>query len=210
MLPPRHWGGVTVTFDGTPAILLYASESQVNVAVPVPAIGGPSLASMQIAVNGLTSPSRQLPLTQMAPNLFVTIPAPDPNCPIEIAANSYVPLTQNQDGTMNSCASPAKAGSVVSFFVDGLGGTFPSSGGFAPPAVVPAVAQVGNFSAEVVNVTRVNDFVFRVDVAVPAGVVGGFEAVANLSMSTGVGNGALPVGPLSGGIPVATSFWGTP
>jgi uncharacterized protein (TIGR03437 family) len=203
--------GVTVTFDGTPGILLYVSQSQVNVAVPVPAVGGPSLASMQIMVNGLASPSRQLPLTQMAPNLFVTVPPSDLACPVEIQTGSYVALAQNQDGSMNSCENPAKVGSVVSFFVDRLGGDFTSTGIFIPTVAVPAVAQVGNLSAEVADVTAVNDFVFRVDLVVPPGVVNGATTVANLNMSIGLGNEAVPVGPLNfGGIPIATAFWVTP
>ncbi len=175
--------GVRVTFGGTPATILYASESQLNVAVTVPANGNPVLTSMQIAVNGVMAPPRALPLVQMNPNLFVTVTTASMGCsatPVTIAAGTWLPLAQNQDGTMNSCDNPAKAGSIVSFFVDGLGGVAPAGGGFIPayPGGIPMVVQMGNLSAEVVNVAVVNDFVWRIDVRVPADVVNGLVTTA--------------------------------
>ena len=215
--------GVSVMFNGTPGTLLYVSESQINVAVPVASNGAaPALTSMEVAMNSLTSSPRQLPLVQMSPNLFVNVAPTNLSCsgtPVEIFAGNWLPLAQNQDGTMNSCDNPAKVGSVVSFFVDGLGGTVSASITFTPayPGGIPMVVQMGNLSAEVVNIAVVNNFVWRVDVLVPPDVVNGLVTTAHVSMSLVFETGVVPVGPRAGGsignsigAPLATMFWVSP
>ena len=185
----------------------------------VPARG---LTSMEVAMNGFSSSPRKLPLVQMSPNLFVNVAPTNPGCsgtPVVIFAGTWLPLAQNQDGTMNSCDNPAKVGSVVSFFVDGLGGTVTPSITFTPAYAggIPMVVQMGNLSAEVVNIAVVNNFVWRVDVLVPPDVVNGLVTTAHVSMSLVFETGVVPVGPRAGGsignpigAPLATMFWVSP
>jgi uncharacterized protein (TIGR03437 family) len=177
---------------------------------------------MEVAMNGFTSALKQLPLVQMSPNLFVNVAPTNLGCsgtPVEIVAGNWLPLAQNQDGTMNSCDNPAKVGSVVSFFVDGLGGTVTASIIFTPayPGGIPMVVQMGNLSAEVVNIAVVNNFVWRVDVLVPPDVVNGLVTTAHVSLSLVFETGVVPVGPRAGGsignpigAPLATMFWVSP
>lgn len=199
--------GVTVTFDGVPAKLLYVSQSQINVAVPPPSPEHfPGFTSMQIFANGPFTQPRTLSVVQMAPNLFSIASPHTVSCSLS-PVDTLVPLTLNPDGTMNSCENPAKAGSVVSFFVDGLGGQ---------GASIPVVAQIGNLSAQVVDVANIDDFVSRIDVRIPAGFVRGVSLVP-ISFLIVSPNGVVPVGPRAGfsatvpiGTPVATIFWVAP
>ena len=175
--------GVTVTFDGAPGRLLYVSQSQINVVVPPP--GDKKFFSMQVAYNGQSSVARELATVAMAPNLFATVAAASESCPANatVPAGSLLPLTQNQDGTSNSCAHPAKPGSVVSFFLDGLGGGY-NGGGYVPLSIatVPFNVRLGTRSAEVENITLLNDLVWRIDVRVPG-------------IATGPTVASVPVGP---------------
>jgi uncharacterized protein (TIGR03437 family) len=110
---------VSVTFDGTPGELLYASSSQINVAIPFDVRPKKSTV-MQINVNGQSSAVRQLPLLPMVPALFAQVNTS--GCGTTSNSRSFTPIALNDDGTQNSCTNPAKDGSVVSFFINGLGG----------------------------------------------------------------------------------------
>ncbi len=199
--------GVTVTFDGVAAKLLYVSQSQINVAVPPPSPERfPGFTSMQIFANGPFTQPRILPVVQMSPNLFSIASPHTVSCSLS-PVDTLVPLTLNPDGTINSCENPAKAGSVVSFFVDGLGGQGLS---------IPVVAQIGNLSVQVVGVANIDDFVSRIDVRIPDGFVRGV-ALVPISFLLVSPNGVVPVGPRAGfsasvpiGTPVATIFWVAP
>ncbi len=77
--------GVTVTFDGNPAQLLYVSSSQVNVVVPAPppsqAAGPlPTSTVMKLSMNGLTV-QRQFPFTTANLNLFANVVSGSVSCP---------------------------------------------------------------------------------------------------------------------------------
>ncbi len=164
-------GGVSVAFDGNQAPILYASSSQINVAVPF-AAGGQNSTVMQVTVNGVSAPPRELPLVPMVPSLFANLTTVAESCAgqgtFEPAA--FVPLALGQDGTPNSCQHPGEPGDVVSFFVNGIGGQSRGNNTYGPyfGSSIPVVAQIGPWSAEVVAVTMANDFVWRVDVQVPA------------------------------------------
>ena len=146
--------GVTVTFDGVPARLLYVSQSQINVVVPPP--GDKKSLSMQVAYNGQASTPRQLPTVAMAPNLFAKVAPTSPRCPANatVPAGSPLPMAQNQDGTLNSCDHPAEPGSIVSFFLDGLGGAYIGGGSYVPLSIVtvPFNVRLGTWSAELENI----------------------------------------------------------
>jgi hypothetical protein len=84
--------GVSVTFDGAPAQLLYVSASQINVAVPAPllpstqgAVAPPSAMVMQLTVNGVTI-QRQFPYTVSNMNLFADLSPAEVPCPAALAS----------------------------------------------------------------------------------------------------------------------------
>jgi uncharacterized protein (TIGR03437 family) len=158
-------GGVSITFDGTPAQLLYVSSSQINVVVPGLMRALPASTVMQITVNGTTI-QRQFPLAQSNLNLFADLSANQITC---LSASSIIsgfqPLAANADGSLNSCKNPAAYGSTVSFFVHGIGGTI------AAPQILDIQAMVGNCSAAVTRASLINSYVYKVDVTLPASIV---------------------------------------
>jgi uncharacterized protein (TIGR03437 family) len=190
-------GGVSVTFGGLPAILLYVSSNQINLAVPLVPFAQPS-AAMQVTVNGVSGQQRQIPFCcSGSPHLFLNAQAT-----YNLTANPnefFVPLTLNEDGSMNSPSNPAQQGSIVSVFVNGL----------APnPEVTSGPVQLyatGGWTVE--NVAPATPFVYRVDVKVLS--VANFETLpVNSSCTTTLcsvslvlfNNGGGFVSPQTGGI----------
>jgi uncharacterized protein (TIGR03437 family) len=179
--------GVAVTFDDVPAKLLYISSSQINVAVPAldPFV---SSSAMRIKVNGAASAVRLFPVTSSNPALFADLFATSAGC---MQGNPPPALVRNADGSINSCKDPAKPESIVSLYVNGVGvGTSLFSGYFV---IFDWDVVVNGLSAEVVDVSKENDWVTRVDVRLPAGFVPDFVTAAGVTMR----ESGLPVGPLS-------------
>jgi uncharacterized protein (TIGR03437 family) len=164
--------GVSATFDGdNPAQLLYASAAQINLAVPLPlpsrtVAAWPTKTVMQLSVNGATV-SRQFPYILTNPNLFANLMAGQISCGGASPSNQgYQPVANNADGTLNSCANPAPAGSTVSFYMHGTGA---SQLGFPPAGQISDLsATVGDCSAQVTSAALIGDFVYQVEVTMPA------------------------------------------
>jgi uncharacterized protein (TIGR03437 family) len=91
---------VQVTFDGTPATILYADAGQVNLLVP-PALAGKQTANVVVTVDGHASAPAVVTMATAAPAIF-------PGAVL------------NQDYSVNSEARPAAAGSVIQIFATGL------------------------------------------------------------------------------------------
>jgi uncharacterized protein (TIGR03437 family) len=147
--------GVTVTFDGTPARLLYVSSSQINLAVPRLPLPGQDVTVMQVSVNGATV-SRQLPVVAVNLNLFANL-ASTATCTgaPPVVTPEVQALVTNADGSLNSCVNPAKSGSTVSFYMHGARG------------FTGVQAMVGNCSADLAQATLASEFVFKVDLPLP-------------------------------------------
>jgi len=101
--------GATVTFDGVPAPLLYAGANQINAIVPFE-VAGKTSTQVVATVNGAASAPRQLTVTDVAPGVFTT----------DLTGTGQV-VVLNQDGTLNSADHPAARGSVLTFWVTGMG-----------------------------------------------------------------------------------------
>ncbi|HZT33431.1 MAG TPA: SBBP repeat-containing protein [Bryobacteraceae bacterium] len=191
-------GGVSVTFDGVPAQLLYVSASQINLAVPGPSpssAGSPAKSStiMQLTYNGV-SVRRQFALTASNLNLFADLSTNRNPCPNGAPSdNGFQPVAANADGSMNSCTNPAQAGSIVSFFAHGAGGF-----GSAPPRLVNLHASVGfGCTALVTNTSLVTDFVYKLDVSLPASFEPCGESFTGIQgIPVTVSYRDAPVGPL--------------
>ena len=164
--------GVSASFDGNnTAQLLYVSATQINLAVPLPlpsrtASSWNTQTAMQINVNGATV-SRQFPYLIANLNLFANVMAGQSLCSGAQPANQgYPPVAFNADGTPNSCANPAPAGTPVSFFVEGIGA---GQLGFPPnPQIPDLTATVGDCSAQVAGANLTAEYVYKVDVIMPA------------------------------------------
>jgi uncharacterized protein (TIGR03437 family) len=163
--------GVSITFNGTPAQLLYVSASQINVVVPAPstlaALAPSSAMVMQLTVSGATV-QRQFPYTASNMNLFADLASTEAPCPGAITPEGgFQPLAMNADGSVNSCVNPARYGSTVSFFMEGVGGDIFAFGFEPPQQVLNVQALVGSCSAAVTNASLIDGFVYKVDVTLP-------------------------------------------
>jgi uncharacterized protein (TIGR03437 family) len=152
--------GVNLNFGSVSAPLLYVSSTQVNFAVP-PVDSGQSSATMQLTVDNAAALPRLIPLTNSPnPSLFENTAEPP------VSSLGFVALALNADGSMNSAANPAKPGSVVSVFANGL----------APDprvtALPPQLSTTNGWS--VTGITPASPFVSRIGLVVPSALVNDF------------------------------------
>ena len=146
---------LSVTFNGTPAPILYTSAQQVNLQVPYE-LAGQSSVEMQVTGTLTTVPvseSLTLAVVQRQPSVFLTADALESPVTGFTPCGSQVQLLEaavalNADGTLNDCTNPAVGGSIVTIFLNGLGPTTPAqiTGAItAEPAVslTPAAAISG-------------------------------------------------------------------
>jgi uncharacterized protein (TIGR03437 family) len=163
--------GVSVNLGSLAAPLLYVSGTQINLAVPlVDTIQ--TFATMRLTVNGASAAPRQIPLTFAAnPSLFLN------DAQTQVSGLGSVALALNADGSMNSSTNPAKFGSAVSVFVNGL----------APdPRVThfpPQLSTINGWS--VTGIAAANPFVLRVDLQVPSSLVNNFACFSSSLCAAG-------------------------
>ncbi len=105
----------TVTFNNTPAPVLYASASQTSVQVPYE-LAGASTANVVVKYRDQTTSAFQAQIASAAPGLFTMD-----------FSGSGAAVVLNQDGSINSATNPAAAGSVVALYATGEGVTNPPS-----------------------------------------------------------------------------------
>jgi uncharacterized protein (TIGR03437 family) len=135
--------GVNVNFGLESAPLLYASATQINLAVP--AVSAQSSTPMQVEVNGVLSTPLALPATYANPSLF--------------------PGFINADGSVNSPTHPAPLGSIISVFVNGL---TPNPNNNNTP-----LQLLTNPGWSVTNIVQATPFVIQVDLQIPATIAPG-------------------------------------
>jgi uncharacterized protein (TIGR03118 family) len=176
-------GGTSVTVNGIPAPVLYAQSDFTNIIVPFGVTG--TTASIVVTTTGVASATTTtqtftIPLAAAAPGIFSSV-------------------AFNQDGTPNSAANPAAAGSVVVQYVTGLGVTdAPTVDGarsgslVLAEAVAPVTATLGGQAATVVYAGSAPGQiagVMQVEIVVPAGAGTGpvplVLTVGGVSSSTG-------------------------
>ena len=109
---PVQVAGVQVLFDGQAAPLLYVQDGQINAIVPWGLTPG-STATVCVSYNSMLTNCLNEPVIQAAPAVFT----------IDGAHAAAL----NQDGTINSSAHPAPAGTIVSVFATGLGPIKPAA-----------------------------------------------------------------------------------
>jgi uncharacterized protein (TIGR03437 family) len=116
---PTSLGGVTVTFNGQAAPVLYASSGQINVQAPFEITG---TTVMELSYQGSVVGRRMFAETAMNPSIFLA--AAPTNCSVDYYGVRALAL--NQDGTVNSCDNPARVGSAFTIFVNGMGTASPT------------------------------------------------------------------------------------
>jgi uncharacterized protein (TIGR03437 family) len=161
---PTSFNGVTVTFNGIPAPILYTSGIQINLQVPYE-IASQTQVTMRVSSQLAATPVSEsyiLGVVSLQPSVFLS--GSNFALPMfgELACNGTVyagpqALAVNQDGSVNSCTNPARPGSIVSFFVNGLGATSPGLATGAinttpPVAITPAVLSATGFALQISTV----------------------------------------------------------
>jgi uncharacterized protein (TIGR03437 family) len=96
--------GAQVLFDGQPATPVMAQDTQINTQVPLSATG-----AMEVVVGSTVLLNTTLTIVGSAPGIFT---GPGGTGPAVMG---------NQDGSVNSNASPAPQGSIVAFYATGIG-----------------------------------------------------------------------------------------
>lgn len=109
--------GTAVRVDGIDARVLYASAEQINWRAPETLREGETV-EMELA--GMR---RSVFVARQIASAFLDLREPiqpQVNCGGQVI-NGYAPIARNEDGSMNSCESPAERGSVVTLFLNGIG-----------------------------------------------------------------------------------------
>jgi len=139
----RDLQGTRVYFDGVPAPILYASDTQVNVVVPYE-VSGLNTTRVEAQFGELPSSIVEVPVAVAAPGVF----ALDPWGFGRAAA-------LNEDGTVNSPGNPARQGSVVVLYATGAGLLMPAQPDGTvttapyPHPVLPVSVSIGGTAAEI-------------------------------------------------------------
>jgi uncharacterized protein (TIGR03437 family) len=169
--------GYSLTFDGVPAPLLYASRNQVNAVVPF-AVDGKSTTFVRLRTPFEAVYSVTIPVSTAAPAMF--------------AVGSSAGAILNSDLSLNSAARPAARGSSVAVYATGIGALNPAvadgsvvRGPTLPAAVAPVSVTIGGLPATVGYQGAAPGLVagaMQVNVQVPAGVTPGSAVPVTISV----------------------------
>jgi uncharacterized protein (TIGR03437 family) len=135
---PTNLGGVTVTFNGVAAPLLFVNALQINAIVPYE-IAGQTNANIVVSFGGSNSATLQAGVVDTRPAIFSLS-----------QGGSGQGAILNQDYSVNGTNKPAAKGSVIQIFGTGEGQLVPS---VATGSVTPGVAPFPKPVATPINVT---------------------------------------------------------
>jgi uncharacterized protein (TIGR03437 family) len=157
-LYPKSLEGVQVLIDSVAAPLLYVSATQINAQVPF-LLTDPDNATISITNGSSSIPVFRASVDPAIPGIF---------------NNAGNAAAVNQDGTLNSMANPAKAGSIVSIWATGTGVLFGSIDG-------QVATSAGNNCAaceiSVDGVTSVNGFSLALYAGAAPGIINGVSQI---------------------------------
>jgi uncharacterized protein (TIGR03437 family) len=115
--------GTSVTINGAPAPMIYASATQTSAIVPYGIAG--ATAQVTVTYQGQTTAPLSAPIASSTPGIFS----------LDATGKGHAAAI-NQDGTLNGAAIPARVGDIISLFATGEGQTTPL-GVDGKPATVP-------------------------------------------------------------------------
>ena len=108
ILPPTAaTTDVTVTFNGTPAPILFTGTDQINAVTPFGLVGQ-TTASVAVMYQGNSVGQATVSVSPASPGIFMV-------------GASLQGAIVNQDGTLNTASNPAPTGSIVTLFATGAG-----------------------------------------------------------------------------------------
>jgi uncharacterized protein (TIGR03437 family) len=168
-------GATSVTFNNIPAPIFYTSGSLTSVIVPYE-VAGSTAANVVLKTGGQTTAAFTIPVVAAIPGVFTS----------NEGGNGQA-VVSNQDGTVNTAANPAAAGSVIVLYETGEGATNPpgqdgliSSSDVLHEPVLPVRLTIGGQAAQVLYAG-----------SAPGNVAGVMEVEA--IVPAGAGSGAVPV-----------------
>jgi uncharacterized protein (TIGR03437 family) len=189
---PTSVAGTTVSFNGTPAPILYTSAGIVAAIVPYEVYGQTSV-PVTATYQGQTSQVTTVSVGFTAPGIFTAD-----------ASGSGQAAALNQDGSLNSASNPAPVGTVVAFYGTGEGQTTPAGvDGKITPAAGPYPAPQQNVSVTIGGIPAVVDYagaaptlvagVLQFNVEIPTGVPGGVAVPVVITIG-GVSSQTVTIG----------------
>jgi uncharacterized protein (TIGR03437 family) len=140
---------VVVGFDGSPAQILFDSDTQINVVVPA-VLGNKSSSQMVVVVDGTSSLTQTVPLAGFGPGIFKG-------------------GVLNQDGSSNGPEHPSQLARVLQIFATGLSGN-----GQITVRINGAVIDSLDFGGPAPGLAGVQ----QVNVRLPAGLTGASAEVS--------------------------------
>lgn len=160
--------GTTVSFNGTPAPIVYTSSGYVAAIVPYEIYGQQSV-PVTVTYNNATTAVTTMPVALSAPGIFTAD-----------STGSGQAAALNQDGTLNSASNPASAGSIITFYATGEGQTNPGGvdGKIAnsspyPAPIQPVSVTIGDLAGVVQYAGAAPSLVagvLQINVQVPTGI----------------------------------------
>jgi len=141
-LYPTQFAGTQVTFNGTPAPIIYTSSGLVTVVAPYE-ITGSSTANISLTYQGSTF-TASMPVAATVPAIFTS----------NMSGTGQAAAVNVADGTINSAVHPAHLGTFIELYANGAGYTTapvdgqptPISCGVAclPTPLLPVTVKIGN------------------------------------------------------------------
>lgn len=215
---PTALSGVQVAFDGVPAPLLYVSSGQINLQVPFEVLQMPfelgqstvMTVSVASATGGVpATATQQFAVAESNPSVFVNSSTLTSSCGQAALGPTFEAVALNSDGTLNSCANPAKAGSSITVFLNGVNAIAGSYGigsveGPGKPLGIPvAVSSVGDSSSVPLSLAAgpislsvaAIDGVYQLSVRMPAVSSAGVAAVGLTVATNEVSTGPFTILP---------------
>jgi len=179
--------GTQILFDGVPAPLVYSSATQVSGIVPY-AVANKTTTQVTATYQGQTSAALSVKVGAAVPALFSA----------DFSGSGQGAIL-NQDGSYNSAANPAAAGSIIVLFGTGEGQTTPAgvdglvASGTPPKPNQPVTVTIGGRAADVVY-----------EGGAPQAVAGLYQV--NVTIPPGASVGNQPVILTVGGVPSASGL----
>jgi uncharacterized protein (TIGR03437 family) len=135
---PTQASGVEVTFDGTPAPLLWVQDAQINAVAPWSLTPGQNT-QVCVSYNHANTNCLTWAVEQAVPGVFTV--------------DGTHALALNQDGSLNSAKDPAPVGTIVTVWATGLGPIAPAQAdGTLVPLPLPGnVMAVAVYASDTVG-----------------------------------------------------------
>jgi uncharacterized protein (TIGR03437 family) len=186
--------GCQLLVDGTPAPLVYVQANQVSAILPyelTPLIANNHLDYARMVCNGVPGNVAEFTAVAAAPAIF------------SAASNGTGQAAiLNQNGSLNSAANPATAGSIVTIFATGEGVLTPAGQdgrietgalGTIPKPALPVAVTFGTIASPKITYAGVApdevDGLLQIDAQVPSGLTPG-----NVALVVTIGTAASPAG----------------